>query len=68
MASLEGTKGAEPRRLLRSLELLLPDVLWLLQQQERDFKKKILAEMPRRTSDRIALKAAQKDDQVSSSC
>ena len=66
MASLVGIKGAEPRRLLRSLEALLPDVLWLLQQQEREFKKKLLAELPRRTSDRIAIKAAQKDEQVSS--
>ena len=64
MASLAGVKGAEPRRLLRSLEALLPDVLWLLQQQEKEFKKKLLAELPRRTSDRIAIKAAQKEEQV----
>jgi len=36
-----------------------------LQVREKQFRLKMLAEMPRRTSDRIALKAAQKAEQVS---
>ena len=43
----------------------LPDIERLAQQREKQFKKKMLAELPRRTSDRIAIKAAQKIEEVS---
>lgn len=33
--------------------------------RDRQYKKKMLAEMPRRTSDRIAIKAAQRIEEVS---
>ena len=35
-----------------------------MQQREKQFKKKMLAELPRRTSDRIAIKAAQRIEEV----
>ena len=42
----------------------LPDIERTVQQREKQFKKKMLAELPRRTSDRIAIKAAQKIEEV----
>ena len=38
---------------------LLPEVEHLVVQREKELKRKLLAEIPRRTSDRIALKAQQ---------
>lgn len=43
----------------------LPDIEKNVQLRDRQYKKKLLAEMPRRTSDRIAIKAAQKIEEVS---
>ena len=63
--NLTGSRHLETRRLHRMLtENLLPDVTWLFQQKDKEFKKKLLAELPRRTSDRIALKTVQKEEQV----
>ncbi len=42
----------------------LPDIERIMQQREKQFKKKMLAELPRRTSDRIAIKAAQRIEEV----
>ena len=46
----------------------LPDIERIEQQRERQFKKKMLAELPRRTSDRIAIKAAQRIEEVRERC
>ena len=46
----------------------LPDIERIEQQRERQFKKKMLAELPRRTSDRIAIKAAQRIEEVCERC
>ena len=46
----------------------LPDIERIVQQREKQFKKKMLAELPRRTSDRIAIKAAQKIEEVGKKC
>ena len=43
----------------------LPDIEKISQQRDRQCKKKLLAEQPRRTSDRIAIKAAQRIEEVS---
>jgi hypothetical protein len=43
---------------------LLPDVMYNLQQKEKIFKKKLLAEMPRRTSDRLAQKAILREEEI----
>ena len=64
MDSLAGSKNATVKRLYRVLCELLPDVLKLIQVRERQYKMKLLAEIPRRTSDRIAIKAQQREEQV----
>ena len=43
---------------------LLPNVQYLFREREKEMKKKMIAELPRRTSDRIALKA-QREEEVS---
>lgn len=63
--ALEEVRHPEARRLYRALsEELWPEVQRELTVKERQFKRKLLAELPRRTSDRIALKAQQKAEQV----
>lgn len=55
---LRECKKTEARRLCNYINVeLLPEVLYLLQQKEKIFKRKLLMELPRRTSDRIAQKA-----------
>lgn len=56
---LHETEVDVPLSLSLFLELL-PEVEYLVHQREKELKKKLLAELPRRTSDRIALKAQQK--------
>ena len=46
-----------------SVQELLPQVQWLLHEREKEMKRKLIAELPRRMSDRIALKA-QREEQV----
>ena len=45
-----------------SLQELLPHVQYLFREREKEMKKKMIAELPRRTSDRIALKAQREEE------
>lgn len=60
-----GTKQKDVKSLHNGLSELLPHIDYLAQIKERDDKKKLLASIPRRTSDRIAIKVAEKDELVS---
>lgn len=64
--SLSGSKHPQERRLYLTLsEDYLPHVTWTFQNRMKEEKKRILAELPRRTSDRIAIRAVLKAEQVS---
>ncbi len=43
----------------------LPEVEYIITTREKKLKKRLLADMPRRTSDRIAFKSALKEEEVS---
>ena len=44
---------------------ILPEVEYIYLLREKQLKKRMLQDMPRRTSDRIAIKAAIKEEEVS---
>lgn len=48
---------------MSQMQELLPHVQWLFHERDKQLKRKIIAELPRRMSDRIALKA-QREEQV----
>ena len=63
--SFAGVKLKDVKCLYNNLTELLPHIEYLSQVREREDKKKLLASLPRRTSDRIAVKAAEKEELVS---
>ena len=48
--------------MVSSPQELLPDVQYLFREREKELKRKMIAELPRRTSDRIALKAQREEE------
>ena len=62
--SFQRVKLKDVRLLHSNLTDLLPHIEYLSQVREKDDKKKLVAALPRRTSDRIATKAAEKEEMV----
>ncbi len=62
--SFARVKLKDVRLLYSNLSDLLPHIEYLDGVRHKEEKRKLLAELPRRTSDRIAFKAAEKDDMV----
>lgn len=62
--SFAGIRLKDVKGLYNNLSELLPHIEYLSQVKEREDKKKLLAALPRRTSDRIAVKAAEKEELV----
>ena len=46
----------------------LPEVEYVFAARDKQLKKRMLSELPRRTSDRIAIKAALREEQVPNVC
>ncbi|CAI8034138.1 Cat eye syndrome critical region protein 2 homolog [Geodia barretti] len=63
VASLSTVRAPSVKKLYRALEELLPDVQYLFREREKELKRKMIAELPRRTSDRIALKAQREEEE-----
>ena len=59
MEDLSTVKTPTVKKLCKALEEILPHILWEFKERDKELKKKLLAELPRRTSDRIAIKAQQ---------
>lgn len=53
-----------PIFMLLILAEILPDVEYIYTLQQKQLKKRMLGELPRRSSDRIAIKAAIKEEEV----
>ncbi len=62
--SFARVKLKDVRLLFSNLSELLPHIEYLDGVKHKEEKRKLLAELPRRTSDRIAVKAAEKDEMV----
>lgn len=62
--SFMGIRLKDIRLLHSNLTDLLPHIEYLDQMREKEKKKKLIAAIPRRTSDRIAIKTAEKEEMV----